>query len=77
MTFLGILYIANDYYSKELLGSIDEKTVALQRIKEDYQRTKYEYDTKMRKEYIAKLVKARGLRESSDPIIQLQPRTTP
>ena len=67
VTFLGIIYIANNYYSEKMIIEITEVDKEVEILKVDYSTMKYEYINQSRREEVARKVKQLGLVENKVP----------
>lgn len=71
LTFIGLLYIANSYYSERTLREIDRVTKEIKELKPEYISTKSELMIKSNQSQVAKAVEPIGLKESNVPPIKI------
>ncbi|GAB4329028.1 MAG: hypothetical protein OHK0038_02980 [Flammeovirgaceae bacterium] len=72
VTFLGILYIANSYYSERIIAQTVELQQELDSIKVDYSTMKYEFIYASKPAEISEKVKQLGLEESEQPAYKIE-----
>jgi cell division protein FtsL len=73
MTFLGIIYIANNYYSERLIRKISAMETELENLRVDYITAKYEFIQLTKYTSIAEKAEKLGLKENNEPNEELEP----
>ncbi|MCS6833744.1 MAG: FtsL-like putative cell division protein [Flammeovirgaceae bacterium] len=71
-TFLGILYIANTYYTEKIIAQTIEIQQELDSVKVDYSTLKYEFVYASKPAEIAEKVKQLGLIENEEPVYRIE-----
>ena len=72
ITILGVLYIANTYYSERVITEITKLDKEVDVLKRDYSTLKYQYIYHSKQTEIAKKVRGLGLIENDEPVIKIQ-----
>ncbi|MDW7691263.1 FtsL-like putative cell division protein [Flammeovirgaceae bacterium SG7u.111] len=73
LTILGVLYIANNYYSDRLTRDIGVLEKTVEELRVDHGSYKYEYIHASKYVEIANQVKTIGLIENDKPVIKITP----
>lgn len=72
ITFLGVLYIANNYYTEKVIAQTIEIQQQLDSVKVDYSTLKYEFVYASKPAEIAEKVKQLGLVENEEPVYKIE-----
>jgi len=72
LTILGVLYIANTYYSDRLIRDIASLHKVVEELRVDYGSYKYEYIHSSKYAELINRVKSIGLIENDEPVILLE-----
>ncbi len=73
LTFLGIAYIANSYYSERLIRKISAMETELENLRVDYITAKYEYIQLTKYIHIAEKAEKLGFRENNELLEEIEP----
>ena len=71
LTFLGLIYIANNHNAEKLAGKITKLEREVKQLQMEYGTLKYEFMNKHNKEQIAAKMKRMGLYPNDKPIIKV------
>ncbi|MEM1135100.1 MAG: FtsL-like putative cell division protein [Bacteroidota bacterium] len=72
LTFLGVIYISNNYYSDRLSRKVTVMEREVNKLRVDYGSRKYEFINVSKFNEIAKKVRGLGLIENNEPVIKIQ-----
>lgn len=69
---LAFIYIANNYYAEDKIRQINQRRKEIKEIRYEYITTKSELTSMTKQSQIAKKLKNKGIKESTDPINTIQ-----